>query len=89
MMATWNTRYVEYARLHGKEPEAMQTHDRQEWPGGRMTGFLLFIRARWGEHNKITGRNPDARANEEHHRAFDAWLPGRIDELRALEKQES
>lgn len=86
-MQTWNPRYVEYARLHGRTPEAMLEHDRREWPGGHMAGFILFTRARWSEHNKITGRNRDVRASEEHHRAFDAWLPGRVDELRAEIRQ--
>lgn len=38
-----NSRYVAYARAHGKTPEAMAQADKAAWPGGSMTGFILWI----------------------------------------------
>lgn len=42
----WNPRYVAYAASQGRTPEAMQAHDEQAWPGGRMAGFILWISER-------------------------------------------
>lgn len=39
----WNPRYVLYARYHGMTPEAVYKRDDTKYPGGRMTGFLLWI----------------------------------------------
>lgn len=42
MAATWNPRYVSYARAHGRTPEAMLAHDKVRWVGC-MCGFMLWI----------------------------------------------
>lgn len=51
----WNPRYLAYAKAHGFEgdPEGMLAHDSAEWPGGHMTGFILWIQARWAEWRKL------------------------------------
>lgn len=38
-----NIRYFYYAKAHGMTPEQMLEHDQREWPGGMMTGFILWI----------------------------------------------
>ena len=40
----WNPRFVAYAAAHGKTPSAMLEHDDEAWPGGKMCGFILWIR---------------------------------------------
>jgi len=37
----WNPRYVAYATAHGRAPGEMLAADEAEFPGGRMTGFVL------------------------------------------------
>ena len=39
----FNPRYTAYASAHGKTPDEMLEHDRAEWPGGCMCGFLVWI----------------------------------------------
>lgn len=36
-------RYAAYARAHGRTPESMIEHDRAEFPGGCMAGFLAWM----------------------------------------------
>lgn len=38
-----NPRYAAYARAHGRTPEAMLEHDRAEFPGGCMAGFIAWM----------------------------------------------
>lgn len=40
----WNPRYVAYAKAHGQKPADMLKHDEEAWPGGKMCGFILWIR---------------------------------------------
>lgn len=46
-VTTWNPRYVAYAAAHNKTPEAMIEHDKEAWPGGKMTGYILWSNAHW------------------------------------------
>lgn len=39
----YNPRFVSYARSHGRTVEEQLAHDSEEFPGGCMCGFILFI----------------------------------------------
>jgi hypothetical protein len=81
----WNPRYVAYATAQGRkagedkrEPFTQAALDRLEYPGGCMTGFILWIDAAWQAfaaiHNEKSAR--DLQANQAHsQRLFDEWLP--------------
>lgn len=38
-----NPHYAAYSRAHGRSIDAMMEHDRKEYPGGCMCGFILWI----------------------------------------------
>lgn len=40
-----NPRYLRYADMQNRSPVEQLAHDEAAWPGGRMTGFVLWIRA--------------------------------------------
>ena len=83
----WNSRYLEYARVHGEsDPETMLAKDRETYPGGVMCGFTLWIQRKWREWYaslpKCDGIGPnrlciiaghDRRLHQDHE-AFDRWL---------------
>lgn len=73
----WNRRYLAYCRSQGHpDPAKMLASDREKWPGGSMTGFILWSNERIAEflrenpQHKMNGslRNVGA------HEAYDAWL---------------
>jgi hypothetical protein len=43
MKSEWNPQYVQYAKVHGRTPDDMLVHDRERWPGGIMTGYILWV----------------------------------------------
>lgn len=50
----WNPRYVLYARHHGRDPRAQLEYDETEYPGGRMTGFTIWINDQWHRFAALT-----------------------------------
>lgn len=76
MAREFQSRYVAYARDHGRTPEEMLAHDTERWPGGKMCGFTLWIPRMWREFSEATGEKPDRHGNwsDRQHDAFDAWL---------------
>ena len=52
-----NPNYVAYARAHNKTPDEMLAHDKIEWPGGCMVGFMLWIQE---QKNAFREVNPGA-----------------------------
>lgn len=80
MSTRFTTRYTAYASSYGRTPRAQLAHDAKEWPGGKMAGFTLWIRARWEayarEHpewwKEVCARN--GFKTDEDHAAFDTWL---------------
>ena len=79
-MSDLNPRYAAYCAAHGaSSPEEMQQRDRREWPGGHMTGFILWMKGQWAAWGKAApgrgfrGVKRDVMA-EEHRRDFDRFL---------------
>lgn len=81
----WNPRYALWAKKHGLTPEAMLEKDKEDWPGGCMTGFSLWIQeqrdalckffgAKPGDLRHIVGRCGDPDINK----VFDQWLMASI-----------
>lgn len=71
-----NPRYIAFATANGHTPDEQFEADKVKWPGGPMTGFILWIRERWAEWGESTGtaRFPKTDAI---HAAFNAWLAAR------------
>jgi len=42
-MNKWNPIFAAYAAAHGRTPAAQLDHDKEEWPGGCMCGFICWI----------------------------------------------
>ena len=76
MIQKWNPRFIAYAKAHGHTPQEQLDHDDIAWSGGKMVGFMLWIRDAWIAWPKTTGEKPecgDGYSNRQH-RLFDAWL---------------
>jgi hypothetical protein len=83
--APLNPRYLAYCRWHGKTPDEMHEHDRKEWPGGIMCGFILWSKARIQEAYKELPEAFRFGGLSDHDR-YDNWLASRVD--RELAKAE-
>ena len=70
----WNPRYLRYCEAHGKDPESMLVHDDERWPGGVMTGYILWIQSKWSEWHHMHNHFSDWPVSEQEHKDFDAWL---------------
>lgn len=73
-MNEWNPRYVAYAEAAGRSPEAQIDWDRERWPGGYVTGFVLWIRKRWAEFNTEKGLPVDYPSSIYSQQEFNEWL---------------
>jgi len=71
----WNPRYVCYARAHGREPQAMLDYDRDRFPGGSMSGFVVWNGDKWKEFaNKFHPKTPPELRQCYHGDEYDRWL---------------
>lgn len=70
----YQSRYIAYARAHGRTPEAQDAHDDEAWPGGCMTGFILWIGDRWAEWKTAVNWPKAGVIGDQQHREFDEWL---------------
>jgi hypothetical protein len=73
-----NSRYAAYCIAHGaSSPDEMMDQDRIAWPGGKMCGFILWMKEKWGDWYKAApsrGRKPNPILTEADHDDFDKWL---------------
>ena len=74
-----NPRYAAYAKAHGKTPGEMLEYDFERFPGGKMSGFTLWIKGKWGEWRELFGppHDPDWEwhpCTQEVHEHFNQWL---------------
>lgn len=80
-MTDFQSRYVAYARSHGREPAAQIAHDAERWPTAPNVGFITWLDARWAEWSAVSGREPTVSRSDAEHAAFDQWLSDRTDRL--------
>jgi hypothetical protein len=68
-----NPRYLAYCKAHGKTPDEMMQHDIEAYPGGCMTGFILWSGEQLAKARK---EHPDWFLNStlRNHAEYDAWL---------------
>lgn len=80
--AEWNPRYVLYARSKGREAAEQLVRDREDWPGGCMVGFQIFIaNAKQLFLAKHPGHMIDGHiAGDKAEKAFDEFLSNLIGE---------
>lgn len=76
----YQPRYVAYAKAHGKTPDGMMAHDDKRWPGGCMTGFILWMAEKTGQYARATGRRRGNIELEAEIRTtkFDQWLAANL-----------
>lgn len=71
----FNPRFAQYARVHGRTPKQQLAADRQAYPGGAMTGFILWAQGQWtaflAAHPEFGG---EVRHTAAAHEAYDRWL---------------
>ena len=68
-----NARYLAYCKAHGKTSDEMMEHDRLVWPGGVMTGFILWNTEKL---RSFRMRHPEAFLGDSlcDHSSYDTWL---------------
>lgn len=68
-----NTRYIEYARFHGRSAEEQLAMDKVTWSGGCMVGFTQWNRGMIVRYSYV---NPNAFTcgGLTDHAGYDAWL---------------
>lgn len=73
-------RYLAYCRAHGHEndPDGMLALDREEWPGGAMAGFKVWIQMCWSKFLLLNPEINPGTVTDEDHRQFDVWLESEI-----------
>ena len=76
-MKTYNPYFVAYCKSQGREPEAQLTHDTTRWPGGKMAGFMLWIREAWTTWSKETNEVKHGSWSTDQTQAFTSWLAAR------------
>ena len=89
LITEWTPRYLAYCAAHGhrNDPEGMSARDREEWPGGCMTGFLLWS-SRQLEDHRIAHPDRWFDGGRGHwglvdHAHYDQWLNARWHHLEA------
>lgn len=74
MSAAYQPRYIAYAQAHGRNPSEQEEFDVERWPGGCMTGFILWSNqhlSRWKSLVGIASHRPLTEAQQDE---YTAWL---------------
>ena len=75
MMKKWNPRFLNYCRVSGGlDPDATIVRDKEEYPGGCMCGFTIWIQRKWQQWLKLKGYCFDFPCSDRDHEEFDRWL---------------
>lgn len=78
-----NPRYLAYCKAHREpDPDKMIEKDTELYPGGFMTGFIVWIGSMWmewkQENKKFYAGDSHTPSNEDHD-LFDAWLNKKVE----------
>ena len=71
-----NWLYLAYCKEHGNTPEQQLEKDTEDWPGGKMCGYMLWVQGKrteffgQGRHNRVI--------NEEQETNFKNWIQNGI-----------
>ena len=76
-MSGWNPRFALYARAQGRKPQAQLDHDREEYPGGCMAGFILWMGPFFRRFATECPEHYVGNAIHDH-AAFDRWLEDHV-----------
>lgn len=80
--AQWNPRYVAYCAAHGvDDPDVMRARDAERWPGGKMCGFILWMRERKAEFVKAHPEGVMRGGGIIDHDAYTAFIETRAREI--------
>jgi hypothetical protein len=78
LSASWNPRYVAFARSQGRAPEAQREHDREQWPGAAAVPFMLWIREQWRAFFAERGEKVPEGIVPAQHESFNQWLEAKF-----------
>ena len=75
MSENYQPRYLAYCKAHGRKPEEQMEHDREQWPGGIMCGFILWMSQKFAEWRAVAPPCPVyARMTGEDAKGFDKFI---------------
>jgi hypothetical protein len=71
----WNLRYLAYCRANHNVPEAQWLIDKEKYPGGKMTGYILWNRLHWALFFQSLGLEKQPQViSQDMHKQYDEWL---------------
>ncbi len=70
----WNPYYLAYAAASGLSPEAMLLYDAERFPGGKMCGFIGWMRQRWQEWDALNKHGKNHVRFSDEYKKFESWL---------------
>lgn len=70
----FSPRFTAYAKSLGVSAEEALAADTKRYPGGKMTGFILWISAKWQAWDVLHKHDGNHARSAEEHGRFDAWI---------------